>query len=272
MAIVTVSRQLGSNGDDIAHAIAAEMGLKCVDRDHIEQHLLEHGIPEEKLDRYDERKPGFWDSFSQEKDRYLHYLKATVLSIAQDESAVFLGRGTQIILRDVPGVLHLRCVAPYEKRIEEVMKHYHSDTAHAQRMISRVDHDRNGFYRFFFDTNWESPELYDLTINTHQLTTGTIVRIVQEAVERKRATANDPRQMLEDLNLAQTVAGLIRYEDQVPIHLMTVRAYEGKLTITGTTRSDSAIERCKSIAERTPGVTSVTVDIQWIPEYTGALI
>lgn len=272
MAIVTVSRQLGSNGDDIAHAIAAEMGLQCIDRDHIEQHLLKQGIPEEKLDRYDERKPGFWDSFSQEKDRYLHYLKATVLSIAKDGDAVFLGRGTQIILRHVPGVLHLRFIAPYDVRLEAVTKHFHSDAAHAQRMISRVDHDRNGFYRFFFDTDWESPDLYDITINTHELTTGTIVRMVREAVERKSAAAIDPGRMLEDLNLAQTIVGRIRYEEQVPIHLMTVRSQEGEVLITGTTRSDSAIEQCKSIAERTPGVKSVTVEIQWIPEYTGALI
>lgn len=272
MAIVTVSRQLGSNGDDIAHALAAELGMQCIDRDHIEQRLLKQGIPEEKLDRFDERKPGFWDSFSQEKDRYLHYLKTAVLAIARDEGAVFLGRGAQIILKNVPGVLHLRFVAPYEERVEHVTKHYHSDPSRAQRMISRSDHDRNGFYRFFFDTAWEAPELYDITINTHELSTGTIVRIAREALERKSSGTPDPQPMLEDLNLAQTIVGRIRYEEKVPIHLMTVRSNGGAVTITGTTRSDSAIERCRSIAERVPGVTSVVVDIQWIPEYTGALI
>ncbi len=272
MAIVTISRQLGSNGDDIAHALAAELGVPCIDRDHIERHLLRKGIPEEKLDRYDERKPGFWDSFSAEKDRYLHYLKATVLGIARDEGAVFVGRGTQIILGNVPGCVHVRLVASHEKRLQYVLKHYHPDATHAQRMISRVDHDRTGFYRFFFDADWESPELYDLTINTGGFSPGTVVRLIREALERKEADAVDPQPKLDDLYLAQTVLGRIRYEENVPIHVMTVRSDDGHIVIAGTTRSDSAIEECKSIAERIPGVKSVVVDIQWIPEYTGALI
>ena len=56
MAIITISRQIASFGDEIAEAIAEQLGYTFVTRKKLEADLLKHGLSEEKLSKYDEKK------------------------------------------------------------------------------------------------------------------------------------------------------------------------------------------------------------------------
>ena len=69
MAVVTISRQLGSLGTEITSALAEKLGLKVVDKETIEASLVSMGMPGARVEQYDEKKPGFWQLFSAEKDR-----------------------------------------------------------------------------------------------------------------------------------------------------------------------------------------------------------
>ena len=62
MAIITISRQFGSLGTIIAKALKDELKLEYLDKIKLEETLVsDYGIPEEKVERYDEKKPAFWD-------------------------------------------------------------------------------------------------------------------------------------------------------------------------------------------------------------------
>ena len=62
MAIISISRQVAALGDEIATALAKKTGYSFIDRKQIEKRIVELGFPQEKLAKYDEKKPGFFAS------------------------------------------------------------------------------------------------------------------------------------------------------------------------------------------------------------------
>ncbi|MDR0623927.1 MAG: cytidylate kinase-like family protein, partial [Treponema sp.] len=78
MAIITISRELAALGDETAHELAKLLNYRLVDKQVLEEQIKSYGIAGHKFEKYDERKPSFWASLSQDRDDYLHYLKTAV--------------------------------------------------------------------------------------------------------------------------------------------------------------------------------------------------
>jgi cytidylate kinase len=274
MAVITISREFGSNGDEIAHAIASKLKLELVDRHSVEQFLARYGVDESQIQRYDEKKPGVWDLFSTGKERYAHYVRLAVFDVARSGRAVVLGRGAQMILGDVPGVLHVRVVAPLEVRVERIVEHFSASETQARRMIHHNDHDRAGFHRAFHDCNWDDVRLYDMIINTGRLTPGLGVDLIAAAYSQleKSVQVQDTHAVLEDLFLAQEVIGRIRFSEGILVRFLDVRALRGVVTVTGVVSSEALIQRCTDVASSVQGVTKVVTDLQLVPEYTEMLV
>ena len=166
--MVTISRQAGTGGEEIARVLAKELGWNFLDKEALERLLVERGFPKMEVEIYDEKKPGLWHRFSAERDRYLHFLKMVSYEFARQGSCVIVGRGGQILFKDVPGTINVRVVAPLQDRVMKVREKFGYDERQARQAVQHEDNDRAGFYRFLFHTNWNSFDHYDLIINTHQ--------------------------------------------------------------------------------------------------------
>ena len=171
MSIVTVSRQVASLGDDLAHDMAKSLNYNYLDRPIIEDFMKSSGLPEGKFERFDEKKPAFWDMFSSEKDRYFQLLKYAMYEFGSKDNCMILGRGGQGLFKNVPGVIKIRFIAPFSVRVDRFKKFYNCSTKQAEQILKTKDGEREGFHRNFFGIDWDSDELYDLTINT-----GTIMK------------------------------------------------------------------------------------------------
>lgn len=274
MAIVTISRQLGSSGSEIAEALAKRMKIQPIDRDSLEELLVDQGIAEGKIDHFDEKRPNFWDTFSSDKDRYLHFLKSAILDVAGKGKAVILGRGAQILLKEVPGIAHIRCVAPKETRTSRIMEQFSCDEHNAHKLIQQSDHDRAGFYRFFFDIHWDDPDIYDVTINTSVFPVDAATDLITDTLKLKQAqtTPAETARRIGDLSLAQKVVTTILYSENIPVRFLGVFAENGEVTLAGSVNTTELVHRAEAVAVRTEGVESVKNDIQVLPEYTGTIM
>lgn len=272
MAIITISRQLGSLGTEIATGLQEELHLREFDKESLEAKLIStYGLPEEKVERYDEKKPAFWDLFSSDKDKYLHFLKSAIYEFAKDGDCLIIGRGGQVLFQDIPGVLRVSIVAPLELRIERMKERKGYDDRLAEQVIRHSDHDRAGFHRFFFHVNWEDYHLYDLMINTQELTTATAVQLIKDALQafgvaEKR---HESESKLNDACLAQEVATTISYEEHVPVHFLEVSSVSGVITLRGSAMTTEDISRSEAVARRIPGVKDVVNEIYCIPHTYG---
>jgi cytidylate kinase len=101
--------------------------------------------------------------------RYVKALESVVREPARGESIVIRGRGSQFILKEYPGSLHVLVVAPLEVRVERVMRDLKLDREAASQEIARFDSSRHEFVKRYFRAELEDPLQYDLVINTGRL-------------------------------------------------------------------------------------------------------
>jgi cytidylate kinase len=271
MSIITVSRQYGSLGKEIAERLAAELGYKFLDKKSLESQYGKFGIPDVSFEKYDEKSPGFFEYFKSGKDRYLRYLKTTVFENSKDGTCVICGRGGQLILRGIPGVLHIRIVSSMETRINHVSETLKCDKKNAEKIIIHNDRDRSGFHKFFFEHNWKDMDLYDVIINTDNIGLDSTVETIK-TLNKCKCLNYDPdelKQKLEDKFIAQEVIIALQYEHNIPIDILDVECEKGAVTIKGTVTVEQNIEQCKETAMKVKGVKSVDPEIYFITNYMG---
>ena len=124
MAIIAISRQVASLGDEIAESVAKKTGYKFITRHDLEKRIVDLGFPAEKLKKYDEKKPGFFASLVKDRDEYLNYLQTAVLEAASEGNCILIGRGSFLILENLPNLLSLRFIASDTVRMERLMKEF----------------------------------------------------------------------------------------------------------------------------------------------------
>jgi len=271
MPIVTISRESGSLGTQIARSLAEALALPLLDKQSLERRLAEHGVTGTSLEKYDERRPAFWEIFSSDKNRYLHFLKTVIFAFVRDGSGVLLGRGAQVLLADLPGVLHARIVAPAAVRRRRLQEAYKCDERQAEQIRRHTDTDRSGFHRFFFNVNWDDLELYDLVLNTASVSQETAVEVLRGALEGGLATEGQEefRRLVADRCLQQEVETRILYVEKVPVKFLEATARDGAVTLNGTVNTRAAVERCETIAAAVPGVRSVDNQLYYSTDLYG---
>jgi hypothetical protein len=159
------------------------------------------------MKKFDGKKPSFWDSFLLQRKRFLHSLEAVIYDYARKGNAVIVGRGGQVLLKDLPGVLHVRIIAPFDVRVKRILVAEGGNVKSASRIISRSDHDSAGFLRSFFEVDWEDKSLYDLMIGTEKLSSETAVNLIVASISTPEIQkgAKTIEAKLADLALTQKV-------------------------------------------------------------------
>ena len=182
MKWITVSRKMGTHGTEIARRVATELGYRFYDTKAINHMAQELGLLG-SVREVDEKAPSIFQRlFSQRPMVYLERLYSVLYELAKQGDAVFLGRGSHLLLRDFRCALHVRVTASRETCIRTLTDQGLSRDA-ATRAIVRSDDERGAFVKFAFGVDWAEPERYDLVLNMDKLTVrlavDTIVRMVQ---------------------------------------------------------------------------------------------
>jgi cytidylate kinase len=270
MAIITISRELAALGDETAQELAKLLNYRFIDKQVLEERIKSYGVVGRKFNKYDERKPSFWASLSEDRDDYLHYLKAAIFTEAGEGSCVFIGRGAGAVFKNVPGVLSIFLVAPYEIRAERVKSYFHCEDKRARQIIDQSDHDRTGFHRYFFDMDWKDPGNYHLSLNTgslHPAVCAEIIKSLKESVFNPETEAQNTVRLTE-LTLGQQIKHHIIYEREIPIHFLEASVSNNKVTLYGVANSQSLVEAALSAARDVAAPVAVQTEIQIVQEYS----
>lgn len=166
MAIITISREFGSGGEAVADIIAKCIGFKLLNRETLEEYVQEHDIPEIRLEWLNEISPRDIEGFEKERVSYIETLKEIINDLARRENLVLLGRGGQFLFQDREDAVHVKIVANFETRAQNIQERFNVDKAAALRLINEKDAERYNYALYFHRGDWNDIELYDLTINT----------------------------------------------------------------------------------------------------------
>ena len=229
MAVITVSRQMGSLGTEMAQILAKRLEYEYVDKEKIGEALMTLGLPEPEVERFDEKKPPFWDSWQIQRKKYLHFLEAVIYDFARRGKKVIVGRGGQVLLKQLPGVLHLRVIAPLEVRIKRIVEEKPGDEKEAARLLRRNDRESEGFIRSFFEASWDDPGLYDLVINTQKISLEKAVDLVLEALQSREIGEGEKKadEKLAEMALIQKVEAALIGVLGVDVHHLNTQVEKG---------------------------------------------
>jgi len=185
MTVITLSREMGSLGDEIALAVAARLNLRVVGRDLINHAARQAGVPEVALAEIDELgllgvKP------SPEAFRLYHKtVSQTIHELATTGDLLLVGRGGQMALAANPAVLHVRVIAPRDLRIQRVQESTHLPPEIAAARIDASDRVRADYLRRHYHTRLDYPGLYDLVLNTRHISLETAVNLICQAAQER---------------------------------------------------------------------------------------
>lgn len=166
--IINIGRQFGSGGRTVASLIGRKLGIEVYDNELLLKAAESSGVHPEFFRHNDERKRFFTFGYSQNaiNDEGLFKIQSDAIrSIAENGSAVFVGRAADYVLRD------LRCLdvfvsAPLEWRKALVAERSRLSSEEAEKLIVKKDKTREYWYNFFTFGNWGVASNYDLCVDS----------------------------------------------------------------------------------------------------------
>ncbi len=118
---------------------------------------------------------------------YMDTMRVVIRELAARGDIVILGRGSQMILADMPGALHALCIAPQKLRAHRLAEREDIGMEEALRRAQESDRGRCAFYKKFWHVEVEDPKLYDLTIDTARLSYEIATQVIVAAARAKTA-------------------------------------------------------------------------------------
>ena len=273
MSVVTITRQLGSEGDAIGRALAELLGYRHMDKRSIVDIMrIQGGEVEPTAPEVEEKQPTFWERLNEERRRHTIMLRSAVYDFALEDNCVIVGVGGSMLLRGISHVLKAATIAPFETRVERVMRSGSLDAPgptsreEAEEMVRQRDHETHGYLRYLFNVNWMDPQLYDLAINTAKMSVNDAVDFLAEAVARPDfAPSQTGSQRLQNLALASKVEATLINNAGIWIHGLRATAERGEVTITGEVITEEDRDIAEEVAGTVPGVTGVVNDLRIQP-------
>lgn len=110
---------------------------------------------------------------------------STILRLAQIGNCILVGRGANLVTKDMPNVFHVRLIGSVEKRIEQAMKAFNYDEKEAAKYIKKKDAGRKRYIRDNFDADIDDPLIYHIVINTDLVTYQEAARLIGSEVIRR---------------------------------------------------------------------------------------
>ncbi len=239
MSVITISRQLGSLGTEIAKAVAEKLDYQCAEKELIWKMMLDYGMQICDVQSLDEKTPPRWDFLSIQRRTFLNFIQKVIYELARKSRVVIVGRGGQLILKDLPGTLHVRVFAPANVRVRRLVENTGVNETYAEQIIMQNDHDSSGYIRSFFNADWADPCLYHLLINTGALELNTAVELIIKAVHSPeiQAGAEKAPEEIANLVLVQRAGAKILEVLGVEVRNVKIRAEKGVVFLSGTVTS-----------------------------------
>jgi cytidylate kinase len=223
MSVITISRQAGSGGDDVANRVCQLLGYRHFDKGLVARAARESGLSDHEvvdfseenyqvrsfLDRLFGRKTSVaqvrvWkedvsgarttEEIALSEEAAVSLMQKAIQAACDIGQIVIVGRGGQALLKDRPNVLNVRIVAPMEdriQRIKEQLKHerqsFQADIdirREAQDYITSHDAASADYLKRFYGIDWDDPTLYHLVLNTGRFGIEQTAQLIVEVFQK----------------------------------------------------------------------------------------
>ena len=201
--VITIGRQLGCGGKEIAERLARELGVKVYDKALLQAAACESGIDASLFEQADESEStsifgGFFSihgSMSEyfsgssciDNDSLFEIQSEAIRNIAQSESCIIVGRCAEYVLRDHSAMFSVFITADHNDRVERIMRAEALGREAAVEFIEKNDKKRRSYHDYYATTRWGEASSYDLCINLSRLGVDGTVELLKQYIEKRFA-------------------------------------------------------------------------------------
>jgi cytidylate kinase len=203
--IITISRQYGAGGAEVARRVADRLQWRVADNEFVERVAARAGLTPHEVAVREERVPNFMErlawalaSASAElavptgatmeglsEPLMVRVTEGVVAEIAREGRVVLVGRGAAAILGEQERTLHVLVVAPLGIRAERVAGRLNLPVEEARKQVQESDGRRSKYHKEYYGRDWADPVNYHMVINTGYLgLDGASDLVVREAGRR----------------------------------------------------------------------------------------
>ena len=122
-------------------------------------------------------------------DHFMEVTTSVIKDLARAGNVVIIGRGSNLMLKDSPGVLHVGLAAPMEIRLKTIQEREHLDEKGAAKYVTDLEKARIVYFRKFFKVHPDDPSLYHMVLNMETMGPNDAADIVAQAAEKVGAAA-----------------------------------------------------------------------------------
>ena len=197
--IITVSREIGTDGDLVARRVAANLGFRYLDKKILAEQAQSFGMSINQVEACDiteddYRVRGLVDSLFSDRavvtvveslatgasvfqtirtldeKTCLTLEGAIIKALAERGRICIVGRGGQVLLMNRKDVLNVKIIAPYEHRVQNLMLDKKINRAEAVRLVEDRDMATKQYLKRFCGVDWNDNSYYDIVLNTGKFT------------------------------------------------------------------------------------------------------
>ena len=191
--IITVGRQHGSKGHEIAKALAEALGCPCYDNEIVDRAAENSSFSREVFNSYDEKRVSSYiipspHYFGMNEGFRMNLKIASaqfeaIRMLADEGDGIFVGRCADYVLRGRENVVRIFIKAGMPFRIKTVMARKNLTEEQAKKLIKEVDKDRSSYYKYYTDQLWGDCEYYDLCIDSGKTGVDGAVKVIKSYLE-----------------------------------------------------------------------------------------
>jgi cytidylate kinase len=181
---ITIEREYGSGGGDVARRLAGRLGWKLWDHALTDEIARMMDCPSRTVGEHEERKDSvryrLFKAFMKgsfegtlnapklkivDADCISDVTRRLVTDLAREGNAVIVGRGAAYHLHDRPDAFHVFVYAPFDEKVRRLCDSGKSESE-AIELAETVDRDRAAYVKQYFGSDWPAREYFHIMINT----------------------------------------------------------------------------------------------------------
>ena len=203
MAVITISKEFGTESEKVASLLAEKLGYEYIGKNLVakiakELHISEseaetfHKTSQSRIlrfvDRYTcsivqkvvDREHGCLDD-----KNYYEVTKKLVENVYEAGDAIILGWGGQCLLKGKPDTLHVRLIKDNDLKINEIMQSQNLSQKAAKDFIDREEGDLKAYIKHYFKEDWNAAHLYDIVIDMGKTSVEKAVDMICDNLKHK---------------------------------------------------------------------------------------
>lgn len=203
--VVSISRQVGTAGEEVAQALAKKLDFRYIDYQVIQKAAEDAGVSPETVSE-SEHTPSLMTRLLEALARnpsmpvaawadplplstsplftsvdYRKFVEDVISQTADQGTCVIVGHAAQVILRERLDTVRVLVTGSSSFRARRIKAGMGIDEKEALKIIERTDHERLEYFRRFYETGWLTPCTYDLCVSTDHLNPDQAAELIARA-------------------------------------------------------------------------------------------